>query len=351
MGDFHALRVVKIKRETRRAVTIILRIPLLKKKLFNYQAGQYVNVRAVIHGVEVRRSYSLSDYPPKGNEIAFSVVEMPNGTMSSFLNNELMEGQSLEVSVPDGRFVFEPSEEHARKFVMIAAGSGITPILPHIKSILEVERRAQIVLLYGNSTKEDILFRTEIDRLQNEYSQLGVHHFVSREFVEERNFHHGRMSRGEVESILRAEIEHPAFGHYFLCGPEALMQTFLDYANDYNVPQINIFQEHFNAETVHSENIEGSVDCELTVILEEVEHQLIIPPKTFVLDALLDRGIDAPYSCQGGVCATCLAKVEVGEFNTDQNISLSRSDFDQGLILTCTSLALSKKARINFDEV
>jgi len=352
MAKFHKLTIVNKIPETHDSVSLSFKIPLLKKSKFKYRPGQHITIKAMINGKEVRRSYSFCSSPDRSELPTITVKKVEGGLMSTYLNDVVQEGDKLEVLSPDGHFVFDADSSLARKFVMVTAGSGITPILSHIKSILEIENRGEILLIYGNKTKNDIIFSSELEALLAEYPRgFRMVNFISREdVVEDPNMKRGRITTEAVDQLIREHFDHPGMGIYLFCGPEELIDEMQEYVNEHNIPLENVHSEHFRP-LVLEEGAEGAdEDCSATVIFEGEELEVVIPKGGFVLDAVLKAGINAPYSCQGGVCCTCMAMGDEGEFNTDQNLSLSPEDAEKGFILTCSSIPLSAKAIINYDE-
>jgi ring-1,2-phenylacetyl-CoA epoxidase subunit PaaE len=353
MSHFHSLEVLRIERLTNEAVAISFKLPLIKKTRFRFRAGQYLTIKAKLESREIRRSYSICSYPGFDDHLKIAVKKVPGGVMSTYLCDTLREGDILEVMEPQGHFTFDTNPDLARKMLFFAAGSGITPILSHIKAVLIGEPRAEIMLFYANKERGDVLFDEELRRLAVKYrGRLHLRYFFSRsEGVPGVNEYHGRMEAEQIDTCIREQIGHPGLGQYFLCGPEAFMDMILEFTDSYYIPRFHVRAEHFVAADLKGP-IEGeAVDCSLTVRLEGSTYHLVIPKGRYVLDVLLENNIDAPYSCQGGVCASCMARVKSGSFNTDQNISLSPDDHDEGLFLSCASFPLSAEAEIDFDEV
>lgn len=355
--DFISLKVTDVKRETADAVSISFKIPLFRKREFKYKAGQYLTIRATIDGKEVRRNYSFSSAPHE-KRWTITVKEMPDGTMSRFLNNEVKVGDTLDVHPPEGRFTLDLRPDLARKVVLVAAGSGITPLMSHMKTLLKEEPKTEVMLLYGNRTVEDIIFKKELDALEDQYEQLKVVHFISRESEVTgcKHWESGRISRDNIYDVVKKHLGypgHPVVPVYMLCGPGEMIEDLQEYLYEILVPRLNVHTEFFTTsapEPADGNADSGSVECQATVVLNGEEHEVIIPAGSTILDAVTDAGLDAPYSCTSGICATCIARQSEGEFDTSKNISLGQSDFDDGFILTCSTTCLSEKARIDYDD-
>ena len=203
--DFIALKVINIHRQTLSAVSISFRIPLFRKGEFRYRAGQYLTIRSAINGEKVHRNYSLSSAPHE-KKWTITVKEMPDDPLSKYLNHELKTGDTLLVHQPEGRFTLDTDPELARKIVLVGAGSGITPLMSHLKTLLKEEPRTEVLLLYGNRTVKDIIFKQELDALEAAHDQLKVVHFISRE-KEPGNCTHWEFGRGDAGQFVRGGEE------------------------------------------------------------------------------------------------------------------------------------------------
>ena len=350
--DFRRLKVAKIERETKDAVVITLALPIFIASQFKYKAGQYVTIRVDIDGELHRRSYSLCEDWKSNKTLRIAVKKVPQGTVSSHMVDRLKEGDQLEVSLPMGRFTFEPDPSLARKFVFFAAGSGITPIMAHIEHILENEPRSSMVLFYGNREYDSIIFKERLDELQHQFGErFTVFHFLSRR--EHPGMLKGRINLETAEFLIRKHLEHPALGIYFVCGPEDLIDQTRKHFYKLNIPRAHVLYEYFEitkTPVTPAEKLNYMGDTKAKIILNGEETELNIPSGTKILDAVIGAGLDAPYSCQSGICTTCMAKAE-GDFDTSANIALGEKDFEQGYILTCSTLCNGPEAVVNYDEV
>ncbi|QTN39647.1 ferredoxin--NADP reductase [Cryomorphaceae bacterium] len=353
--DFLSLKVTDVHRETADAVSISFKIPLFRKKDFRYRAGQYLTIKAVIDGQEVRRNYSFSSSPGE-KKWTITVKEMPDGTMSRFLNREVSVGDTLLVHPPEGRFTLETRPDLARKVVLVGAGSGITPLMSHLKTLLKEEPKTEVLLLYGNRSVSDIIFKEELDGMEEHYDAFKVVHFLSRDRQPQncKHWEEGRISRDNLYDVVKKHLGfpgHPVVPVYLLCGPGEMIEDLQEYLYEILVPRLNVHSEFFTAAApAPGVSTAEAVDCRATVILNGEEHSISIPAGTTVLDAVTDAGLDAPYSCTSGICATCIAKQTEGEFDTSKNISLGQSDIEEGFILTCSTTCSSSTARIDYDD-
>ncbi|SDW17559.1 ring-1,2-phenylacetyl-CoA epoxidase subunit PaaE [Lutibacter oricola] len=345
MSNFYELKIQKIIKETPNAVSIAFEIPEDLKAAFQYKAGQYITIKKELAGKEIRRAYSLCS-KPNSEEFKVAVKAVDNGTFSVFATTILKEGDVLEVSKPEGKFVLETSSNNSKNYLGIAAGSGITPIMSMIKEVLNEEPNSTFTLLYGNKTEAETIFKDEIDALKNEFSStFNVQYVLSRE--EKENALAGRINAENLKAILKNR-----FDEAFICGPEEMIKTSKETLINYGLNEENIKFELFtaSADTNETEGVyEG--ECDITVIVDEEEETFTMNSKTTVLTAALEEGLDAPYSCQGGICSSCLAKVTEGKAVMDKNSILSNEEIEEGLILTCQAHPVTKKITVDFDDV
>lgn len=351
MQQFYSLKVLEKRWETKDACTFRLGIPIFQRKAFLFKPGQYITLKLEIGEGEYRRSYSMCNIPEEGNFLEITVKAIPNGLTTNYLLNKVEVGHSLEVSAPEGRFVWQAEQELKRHYVFVAAGSGITPILSHILNFLRNEPEAKLLLLYGNKSPKDTIFKARLDALvsQNQ-DRLTVQYFFSQQ--ETAGASYGRITPEEVERRARKFSGHPAKCIFFLCGPGEMVQQVREHLHKWLIPRKHIISELFVSTTINTfSNMSiPSVDADVKIILDGEEHMVHVPAGKRILHAALDAGLDAPYSCQGGVCCTCMARAE-GQFDTSANLSLTPADFEEGFILTCSTFVLSPTAIVNYDEV
>ena len=350
MSIFYKLAIQRIVKETDSAVSIAFEIPESLKNDFQYKAGQYITIKKEIAGDEVRRAYSLCS-KPNSNEFKVAVKAVDNGTFSVFATTILKEGDVLEVSKPEGKFVLENSENNSKNYLGIAAGSGITPIMSMIKAVLNEEPKSTFTLLYGNKTEAETIFKSEIEALKNEFpSTFNVQYVLSRE--EKENALFGRIDTSNLNYVLKNRFKETQFDKAFICGPEEMINTSKETLISYGLNKEHIKFELFTASTETTENVENyEGECEITVIVDEEEETFTMDSKTTILTASLKEGLDAPYSCQGGICSSCLAKVTEGKAVMDKNSVLSEEEVKQGLILTCQAHPTTQKITVDFDDV
>lgn len=349
MSDFHPLKVVSVEPLTPNAVSLSFEIPANLKKSFEFKAGQYITIKAKVDGEEVRRAYSISSAPSSAN-FTVGIKKMPNGTFSKYANESINAGDILEVMLPEGRFVFEPNDA-SKTICAFAAGSGITPIMSIAQTVLESNNTNRFVLVFGNQTLEEVMYKNDIQQLKEKYSdRFFIEWVYSRSSEEGALF--GRIERSTVNLILKNKFKEFDFESFYLCGPEEMIQTVSTTLKEQNVPENNILFELFTSSETEddlAENLDGKT--EVKVVLDDEEFELVMDKKELVLDAVLKNNIDAPYSCQGGVCSTCIAKVVEGKAEMVKNQILTDGEIEDGLILTCQAHPTTPSLKVDYDDV
>lgn len=352
MSGFHKLTIKDIKRETNKAISISFELPNNLKDDFKFKAGQYITLKTEINGKEVRRDYSLCS-SPKSGELKVAVKEVKDGTFSSYANNTLKAGDVLDVATPKGRFTFTPNDSKTKNIAAFAAGSGITPVLSIIKCALEEEVHSKVILVYGNKTTKDTMFLNELLALQHQYKERFTIQFVFSQ-EDENDSIFGRIEKSTVNYIIKNEYKHIEVDAFFLCGPEAMIHTVKDVLTEHNIDADTIHYELFKASKPTEIKEEVSVtngQTKITVIVDDEETTFEMSQKQTLLEAALDKDLDAPYSCQGGICSSCLARIKEGEATMRQNNILTDSEIAEGLTLTCQAHPTTDKIVIDFDDV
>ncbi|WP_067146686.1 ferredoxin--NADP reductase [Pseudotamlana agarivorans] len=351
MSSFHKLSVKNITRETSKAISISFNIPENLKETFQFKAGQYITLKTEIDGNEVRRDYSLC-VSPKSGEIKVAIKEVQDGTFSAYANSTLKVGDTLEVAPPKGRFVFEPNDSKTKNIAAFAAGSGITPILSIIKCALEEEVQSKVILVYGNKTTKDTMFLNELLELQHAYKdRFSIQFVFSQQDEEDAIF--GRIEKSTVNYVMKNEHKHIDVDAYYLCGPEAMIHTVKDVLTEHNTEASRIHYELFKAAKpveVKTEDV-ASGTSKISVTVDDETTTFEMSQKQTILEAALDEDLDAPYSCQGGICSSCLARITEGEATMRQNNILTESEVAEGLILTCQAHPTTATIAVDFDDV
>jgi ring-1,2-phenylacetyl-CoA epoxidase subunit PaaE len=349
---FHALVIADVRRETEDTVSIAFGVPESLKSDYAYKSGQYLTLKAIINGQDTRRSYSLCSSPFE-NEWRVAVKRVENGVFSNFANDALKIGDSIEVMTPTGNFALTPNQNTSKNYALFAAGSGVTPILSIAKTVLKEEPNSSVTFFYGNKNFGSIIFREEIEALKNNYmDRLRVIHVLSRESLGNQ-IQKGRIDKANFTEIIKSDLNILKADAFFICGPEGMIHDVKDTLKLFGVHDKKIKFELFAA-PIASEQI-PEIDfkgiSEVTVILDH--EKLTFEMKSgnaTILDLVEKNGMDAPYSCRGGVCCSCKAKVLEGKATMRVNYSLTDEEVKQGYILTCQAQPNSEKLTVSFDE-
>jgi len=351
MSQFHQLSIKEIQKETDKAVTLSFAVPDSLKDSFSFKAGQYITLKTTVNGNEVRRDYSLCA-SPKSGELKVAVKEIKDGTFSAYANNKLKVGDVLEVHSPTGRFVFDPQDNGSRTIAAFAAGSGITPILSIVKSVLEEEPQSNVVLVYGNKTTKDTMFLNQLLELQHQYSERFSIKFVFSQ-AQENDAIFGRIEKSTVDLIVKTEYKHLTIDAFYLCGPEGMIHTVKDVLTEHNIGEDSIHFELFKAAKPSEikDTVEASGHTTITILVDDEETTFEMSQKQSILEAALDEDVDAPYSCQGGICSSCIARITEGEATMRQNNILSDNEVAEGLVLTCQAHPTTATISVDYDDV
>ncbi|MCK0108310.1 ferredoxin--NADP reductase [Flavobacteriaceae bacterium S0825] len=351
MSQFYKLTIKEIQKETDNAVTINFEVPNNLKDIFSFKAGQYITLKTILNGNEVRRDYSLC-VSPKSNELRVAVKEVDNGTFSVYANNQLKVGDSLEVAPPKGRFVFEPNDKKTKNIALFAAGSGITPVLSIIKCALEEEAHSKVILVYGNKKTKDTMFLNELLELHHQYKDRFSIQFVFSQ-ADEDNAIFGRIEKSTVNYIMKNKHKHVEVDAFYLCGPEGMIHTVKDVLTEHNINDDVIHYELFKAAKASNDDIKtlSEGNTHITVIVDDEETEFEMSQKRNILESALDEDLDVPYSCQGGICSSCIARIKEGEATMRQNNILTDSELAEGLILTCQAHPTTNKIVVDYDDV
>ncbi|MGB2475932.1 MAG: 2Fe-2S iron-sulfur cluster-binding protein [Flavobacteriaceae bacterium] len=346
MAKRHDLTVKKITRLTPSSAAITLKVPEDLISSFSFQAGQYLSLEASIGGQTVRRSYSLCSSPHE-KDLTVGVKKLKNGVFSSYANDRLNVGDQLNVGLPEGRFVFIPSDEE-QHLLAFAAGSGITPIFSILKTALEQTSNTSIQLVYGNKSVEESMFKAELEALEAAYpNRFKIHWVFSEDNVSEALF--GRIDSSTVHYALNNAQKSPS--SIYLCGPEAMIHLVKDTLIAKQLSPSKIHFELFSSASSEAPK-EASIDqVELTILSDDATHVITSSAKKTLLDAALQQNIEVPYSCQGGVCSSCIAKISEGKAEMENNQILTEEEIEEGLVLTCQAYPKTTSVSVNYDDV
>ena len=317
-----------------------------------FLAGQYITLRAIINGEEVRRSYSICS-APHDQVLKVGIKRLDGGVFSTFANAVLVEGDKIEIGTPEGKFLIHQCKEGG-KHIFFAAGSGITPIFSMIRHLLESDSNAEILLFFVNRNTASIMFREELESLKNTFlSRFSVSHFLTQE-SRGVAFYNGRMNEEKLAQIYSEYLHHPEKCHYYMCGPQEMVDTIQTFLLKQNIPKSHIHFELFGVNSLKKPKIKdeskSGKTCDITVIEggKTVDFKMEYQKDT-ILDAAMRHLPDLPYACKGGVCATCKAKVIEGKVEMDVHYGLEDDEIEQGYILTCQAFPISENCIVDFD--
>lgn len=353
MAKFNPLKVKDIKRETADAVSVAFEVPPTLQIPYQYKQGQYITLKMTINGEEIRRSYSICTSPYTEKELRVAIKEVKDGRCSSYINQKLKVGDVLEVMTPMGNFHSVLSGSAKKNYVLFAGGSGITPMMSILKSILHIEKQSNITLVYANRDEDAVIFKSELEKI----AEANKEHFKL-VFVYDNPKHpvpdlqKGMITvekaRSLVENLGLAKAD-----EYFICGPGPLMENIKTVLESVKVAKEKIHIEYFTAVAEAVAKAEGTganVKSNITVIQYGIETNFNLDTDgPSILDAAIDAGVDAPFSCKGAVCCTCRAKIIEGEVKMDANFALTDAEVADGYILTCQSHPLTEVVKVDYD--
>lgn len=350
MSIFYKLQVKEIRRETNDSVSVLFEIPDHLKQEFQFIAGQYITLQTELQGSLLRRAYSICSSPASG-ELRIAIKEVDKGRFSHYANREMKVGSTLEVAAPEGRFALKTSPENNKNYLAFAAGSGITPVISMIKAVLEEEKGSRFVLIFGSKSSEKTIFKNELDSLMASSGDRLEVNYVYSQTVSDRAFF-GRIDSKLVKNLFKKEYANRVFDQYFLCGPEEMIEMVKEVLLKRNVNADAIKFELFSSSSYKKE-VKKSLNANavINIVLDDEETSFEMRMDELILDAALAKGLDAPYSCQGGVCSSCLARVVEGAAEMEKNTILDEDEVAEGLILTCQAHPTTSTIKIDFDDV
>ncbi|MEP6526424.1 MAG: 1,2-phenylacetyl-CoA epoxidase subunit PaaE [Nocardioidaceae bacterium] len=351
---FHPLHVSDVERLTDDAVALTFDVPDDLREQYAFTQGQHLTVRTPLAGDEVRRNYSICS-PAGDGALRIAVKRLGGGAFSSYALDRLRPGDTLEVMTPTGRFFTQLDPDNAKHYCCIAAGSGITPIMSIISTVLSIEPRSRVTLLFANRTTKTIMFLEELEDLKDRYHErFHLVHVLTREPADVELFT-GRIDGERLRRFLDTIIPPDSVDEWFLCGPFPMITDLRETLNQAGVDRRHVHTELFHVETVPpvrrpAELADDSGGSEVTIVLDGRRSQLRLhTDDVSVLEAALAVRSDAPYACQGGVCGTCRAKLLDGTVRMDQNWALESTELDKGYVLTCQSHPTSDTVVLDYD--
>jgi len=342
---YYDLKVKQIIRETRDAISIAFEQPAQN---IPYKSGQFLTLIVPVNGKEVRRAYSLCSAPGVDQDLVVTVKRVDKGLMSNWLPDNLREGQTLKVMEPMGQFTTEYSRDRKRHLVMFAGGSGITPMMSIIKSILTQEPDSIVSLIYCNRDVDSIIFYKSLEQLETQYEgRLHVIHVLDNAPMNWQGYS-GLLNH---EMLTRLFERIPDWGNdkttYLMCGPEGMMKNVESLLEARHIPKDKVFKESFVQGTIDKENKPAVATADsaairtVKILYDGQEHTVTVAPDATILQSALDQGIDLPYSCQSGLCTACRGKALSGKVKLDEEEGLSQSERAEGYVLTCVGHPLT----------
>jgi ring-1,2-phenylacetyl-CoA epoxidase subunit PaaE len=359
---FHRLTVTDLRRETAGAVSIAFAVPPALADAYAFEPGQYLTLRTTIGGEDARRSYSICSGLDDG-ELRVAVKEVDGGLFSGFANAAIKTGDAIDVMTPIGRFTVPLDPQTERVYLAVASGSGITPVMSHIKSVLTREPKSGFLLIYGNRSSRDIIFKEVLEDLKDRYlGRLAVHHVLSRE-AQDIPLLHGRLDAEKIRSLVRASLPRQEIDHAFLCGPQGVIEAARAALAELDVPTERIHVELFTPDLPvtpsrspqsrpggRASGTQAAI-ATATVTLDGTTHVIPVAAEESVIDAGLRAGLELPFSCKGGMCCTCRAKLVSGTVEMMQNYSLEPWEMEKGFVLACQSRPTSPAVTLDFDQL
>lgn len=352
---FSPLSIKEIRKETADCVSVVFDIPETLKTGFAFKQGQSLTIRATINNEEVRRTYSICSSPLE-NECRIAVKKVDGGLFSTFANERLKKGDTLDVMQPVGKFYTELDPAQSKQYLAFAAGSGITPVLSLIKTTLATEPLSSFSLVYGNRSRGSIIFFEELEGLKNKYMErFTLLHVLSREKTDSP-VSFGRINADKLTDLSKW-VDYFRIDEFFICGPEEMIFTVKDYLTGTGIDKKRIHFELFTSpgqkkSVTHSQQVmDNGPKSQVSIQLDgrSFDFELSLNSDTTILDAALKKGADLPYACKGGMCCTCKAKLLEGEVMMDVHWGLEEEEIEQGYILTCQSHPKTEKIVVDFD--
>lgn len=358
MARFHTLKVKDIRRETADAVSIAFDIPLAIQHEYQFKQGQYITVKLTVNGEELRRSYSICTSPYSEKELRVAVKEVQDGRASTLMNRTWKVGDAVEVMTPMGNFSSILSGNNKKHYVLFAGGSGITPMMSILKSVLYIEKQSNVTLVYANRDEDSVIFKTEIEKIVSENAdRVKLLNVYDNPKTQVSDLQKGLLTVDRVKAIVENYGGVNA-DEYFICGPGPMMENIKQGLEDLKIAKEKVHIEYFSAVADAVAKAEGvvvtgaDVNSEVTVIQYGIETTMKLNTAGLtILDAAIDAGVDAPFSCKGAVCCTCRAKVIEGKAKMDANFALTDAEVEDGFILTCQAHPLTEKLIVDFDAI
>ncbi len=355
---FHPLKIRGVRPDTDEAVIVSFDVPDELSESFRFTQGQHLTLRNTIDGSDERRSYSICAGVDDG-ELRVGIRKVPGGRFSTWIHESLKAGDTVQVMAPEGRFFVPLAPHAARHYLGIAGGSGITPILSIMKTVLAAEPQSRFTLIYGNRKLRSTMFLEDLEDLKNRYlSRLTLHLVFSQESTD-LPLYSGRIGRDKIGEFLAALVDPKGVDHAFVCGPhgvndeaEAALLAAGVAPEKIHIERFGIPDTEGDARRALNEVQEGdAADAQVTIIRDGVSKTIEFHAyQGNILDAAAAAGLEVPFSCKSGVCCTCRAKLVEGEVRMARNFALEKHEVAAGFVLTCQSHPLTERVVLSFDE-
>ena len=355
MSHFHSLKINKLVQDTRDAILVSFEVPDELREMFDYQPGQHLTLRALIAGQEQRRSYSICS-AIQDDELRIAIKKVSGGVFSGWAHDTLAPGMTVDVMPPTGSFHLPLSPDHDRHYLAFAAGSGITPVFSIIKSTLLAEPKSRFTLVYGNRASSTVMLRDQLADLKDQFlDRLSIIHVMSRE-KQDIDLFNGRIDADKCHALLEQWIRLDDIDHVFTCGPQQMMDqveaTLMAMGMDKSLIHAELFGvASAPAARARVTDTANDAQCEVTLVIDGRHFLFSMPRDTMpVLEAGLAQGIEIPYACKGGICATCRCKVIEGKADMDANHALEDYEVAGGFVLSCQAFPVTEKLVLSFDQ-
>ncbi|MEO6362776.1 MAG: 1,2-phenylacetyl-CoA epoxidase subunit PaaE [Caldimonas sp.] len=357
-SDFHPLRVKSVRPDTDEAVIVSFDIPGDLAERFRFTQGQHLTLRRVVEGVDERRSYSICAGRDDG-ELRVGVRKVPGGRFSTWVNDSLRAGDTVQVMAPEGRFFVPLDPGSRRHYLGIAGGSGITPILSIMKTVLAAEPRSRFTLIYGNRKQRSTMFMDELADLKDRYLSRLVLQLVFSQEHTDLPLNAGRLTREKVGEFLGTLVDAAGVDHAFVCGPhgvndeaEAALLAAGLVAEQIHIERFGIPDEGGPGRAAPQPVLDGdAADARIVIVRDGLSREIEFRAEQGnILDAAAAAGLEVPFSCKSGVCCTCRARLLEGQVRMARNFALEKHEVAAGFVLTCQSHPLTARVVLSFDE-
>lgn len=350
MNNTLTLIVDQIINETHDAISILLHEK--DNRDLSFQPGQFLTFIFDADGIETRRGYSIWTTPDELPQVGVAIKKFKDGVTTKYLLNNLKVGDSITSLPPLGNFTVAPEIKNERTFVMFGAGSGITPLMSHLQTILKYEPKSKVILFYGNHDEDSIIFYDKLNSLQKEFSdRFFIEHSLSKPKNDWKGLR-GRIDRNKtIELLEKYKTQFIGQVEYYLCGPEEMMQTVMNVLKVKNVDRKNIHREIYTTKVLDETDEIEEKEREVTIILNGERHKVLVMPGETILEKALAQGLEIPNSCQFGNCSTCKAKLLSGKLKLVEQTALTEEDIKQGFCLTCVGYPASDNVVIFYEDL